>query len=326
MKSFHTTVFCVFWGAILLTSCAEENVFSAPEYVLFVSQNGAASTFTVAPTSLSFTSSGGTETISVTSNLSWTASSSESWLTLSRESSTSNDTITVTVHANTSTSNRNGRVTFSSGSSTVTVSISQSGKSNAGSHTYVDLGLPSGLLWATCNVGANSPEEYGDYFAWGETTTKSNYNLSTYKYCNGNNYYSWTKYNGNSYYGTVDNKTTLELSDDAAHVIWGGNWRMPTYEEFQELIDNCTWAWTSQGNHIGCKGTSKTNGCSIFLPAAGSRERTNLDEAGSQGNYWTSSLFSTTPWYHYFNKSNWPKFGNNYYRTYGLSIRPVCHP
>ncbi|MCQ2319676.1 MAG: hypothetical protein MJZ90_12290 [Bacteroidales bacterium] len=103
-------------------------------------------------------------------------------------------------------------------------------------HEYVDLGLPSGLLWATCNVGADSPEDYGDYFAWGETETKSDYDWDTYKWCNGS-YNTLTKYNTKSSYGTVDNKTTLELSDDAARANWGGSWRMPTEAEFQELIN-----------------------------------------------------------------------------------------
>ena len=102
-------------------------------------------------------------------------------------------------------------------------------------HEYVDLGLPSGIKWATCNVGATTPEEYGDYFAWGETQPKDYYDWSTYKYCNGDEY-SITKYCTRSTYGTVDIKTTLELSDDAARVNWGGKWRMPTIEEQKELL------------------------------------------------------------------------------------------
>ena len=107
-------------------------------------------------------------------------------------------------------------------------------------HNWVDLGLS--VKWATCNVGATTPEGYGNYYAWGETKPKSTYDWSTYKYCNGDRY-SMTKYCTNSEYGIVDNKTTLELSDDAAHVNWGGSWRMPTKAE-QDELNNCTWTWT----------------------------------------------------------------------------------
>ena len=103
-------------------------------------------------------------------------------------------------------------------------------KINYNGHEYVDLGLPSGLKWATCNVGASSPEVYGGYYAWGETEEKSSYSWSTYKWCNGS-YDTMTKYCTSSSYGTVDNKTTLDPQDDVAHVKWGGRWRMPTLEE-----------------------------------------------------------------------------------------------
>ena len=106
-------------------------------------------------------------------------------------------------------------------------------------YKYVDLGLPSGTLWADRNVGADSPEAYGDYFAWGETTPKSTYNWSTYKWCNGDRY-TMTKYCTSSSYGTVDNKTVLDPEDDVAHVKWGGIWRMPTKAEMLELQDRCT--------------------------------------------------------------------------------------
>ncbi len=142
-------------------------------------------------------------------------------------------------------------------------------------HEFVDLGLPSGLLWATCNVGADSPEDYGDYFAWGETSPKTIYNLSTYlyyQYCS-SHLYLWllTKYCNNSNYGFngfVDNLTTLLPEDDAATVNWGGNWRMPTKEEWEELYNNTTCIWTTQ-NEVYGKLFTATNGNSLFLPAAG---------------------------------------------------------
>ena len=193
-------------------------------------------------------------------------------------------------------------------------------------HEYVDLGLPSGIKWATCNVGANSPEEYGDYFAWGETEPKDYYSWSTYKYCNGS-YDTMTKYCVDSDYGTVDNKTTLELSDDAARVNWGGSWRMPTRAEQDELenTSNCTWIWTTQNGVKGYKVTSVKNGNSIFLPAAGYRYYSNLYYAGYYGYYWSSSLYtssSNNAYYLYFDLSSVDR--NDYSRYNGRSVRAVC--
>ena len=190
-------------------------------------------------------------------------------------------------------------------------------------HAYVDLGLPSGLKWATCNVGANSPEEYGDYFAWGETQPKDYYDWCTYKYCNGS-YRTMTKYCVVSYCGTVDNKTTLEFTDDAARVNWGGKWRMPTKAEQDELKSNCTWTWTTQNGVKGYKVTSKINGNSIFLPAASSRRYDDLI-AGSGGNYWSSSLstdYSDLAYFVYFNSGGVGLSGSGRYE--GHSVRAVC--
>ena len=188
-------------------------------------------------------------------------------------------------------------------------------------HEYVDLGLS--VKWATCNVGASKPEEYGDYFAWGETQPKDYYDWSTYKYCNGD-YWSQTKYCTNSSDGTVDNKTTLELSDDAARANWAGTWRMPTDAEITELREQCTWRWTSQNGVYGYKVTSKKNGKSIFLPAAGCRVTNLLDDAGRVGLYWSSSLSTSDScaWYVHFNSGGVGRNGNN--RCYGFSVRPVC--
>ena len=192
-------------------------------------------------------------------------------------------------------------------------------------HEYVDLGLS--VKWATCNVGANSPEEYGDYFAWGETEPKEDYFWSTYKYCNGDED-SMTKYCTNSTWGIVDNKTTLDLKDDAAHVNWGGKWRMPTKEEQDELRDknNCTWEWTTQNGVKGYKVTSVKNGNSIFLPAAVSRGRDYLGRADSHGYYWSSSLdagYSSNAYNVYFN-SGYVDWSSYDYRYYGQSVRAVC--
>lgn len=159
----------------------------------------------------------------------------------------------------------------------------------------VDLGLPSGTLWADCNIGADSPEGYGDYFAWGETTPKSVYDWSTYKYCMGSSS-TMTKYCTNSSYanGTVDNKTVLEPSDDAATANWGSNWRMPTNEERNELINKCTWVWTTSNGVKGYKVVGP-NGNSIFLPAAGYRLDSSVKNVGSSGRYWSASLYRIQP-------------------------------
>ena len=189
-------------------------------------------------------------------------------------------------------------------------------------HEYIDLGLS--VKWATMNVGANSPEEHGDYFAWGETEPKETYDWSTYKWCNGS-HYSLTKYNTDSSYGTVDNKTTLELNDDAARANWGGSWRMPTDAEMTELRTNCTWTWTTENGVNGYKVTSKSNGNSIFLPAAGYRGSGDLIDAGSYGGYWSSSLNSDYPIHAYvlfFGSGNVDRGSGN--RYYGHSVRPVC--
>ncbi len=156
-------------------------------------------------------------------------------------------------------------------------------------YEWVDLGLS--VKWATCNVGATKPEEYGNYYAWGETTPKTTYDLSTYKWCNGSKN-TMTKYCTSNSYGTVDNKTVLDHEDDAASVNMGGSWRMPTITEQKELIDECTWVWTTQNSVKGYSVTSKTNGNSIFLPAAGLRQNGDLIFAGSYGDYWSSSLYS----------------------------------
>ena len=189
-------------------------------------------------------------------------------------------------------------------------------------YEFVDLGLPSGIKWAAYNVGATKPEEYGGYYAWGETEEKSNYNWSTYKWCNGS-YNTMTKYCTISDYGTVDNKTVLDLEDDVAHVKWGGNWRMPTSAEQYELLENCTWQWTSVNGVNGYKVTGP-NGNSIFLPAAGCRYGSDVIDRGSDGIYWSSSLGSgdgSDAYLLYFNDGHYDWSYN--YRYYGQSVRPV---
>ncbi len=191
---------------------------------------------------------------------------------------------------------------------------------------WVDLGLSSGLLWADCNVGATNPEDYGDYFAWGETTTKVNYTWSTYRYCtvDGNGgLATLTKYNTSTTYGTVDNLTTLDSAADAAAVNMGGGARTPTLNEWQELLDNTTNQWTTQNGVNGCLLTA-ANGNSIFLPAAGYRDGSELSGAGSYGYYWSSSLYVDRPYYardFRFNSDYQGVYGDN--RSGGRSVRAV---
>lgn len=194
---------------------------------------------------------------------------------------------------------------------------------------WVDLGLPSGLLWAKCNLGANAPEEYGNYYAWGETTTKGVYNWSTYRYCTVDGasvLQTLTKYNTSSSYGTVDNLTTLQAMDDAATQALGSGARTPTIEEWRELIDNTTVEWTTLNGVNGRKFTA-ANGNTLFLPAAGFRFGSELYDAGGYGRYWSSSLDESGPynaWYFDFYSGDQFMYYYYYYgRYFGLSVRPV---
>lgn len=172
-------------------------------------------------------------------------------------------------------------------------------------HDYVDLGLS--VKWATCNVCAEIPSDYGYYFAWGQTAIKSAYDEKDSK---------------------TDNKNIGDIAGkaryDAARVNWGDAWRMPTHAEMQELIDKCTWTWTNQDGHNGYKVTSKINGNHIFLPAAGSRIWSSFYNAGEVGYYWCSTPckdFKRLSYCLYFGSSFYKM--NSYSRNYGLNVRPV---
>lgn len=158
----------------------------------------------------------------------------------------------------------------------------------------VDLGLS--VKWASCNVGASEPEEYGDYFAWGETVSKEEYSWATYK---------WN-------------------ADDAASVHWGGKWRMPTAQEWDELLNQCDWEWTDWNGVSGYQVSSRKNAGKIFLPAAGIWLEDMLHDLGSRGFYWSSSLYDNNPdcasGLHFYT-DNRGRHGT--FRNDGLSIRPV---
>ena len=164
---------------------------------------------------------------------------------------------------------------------------------------WVDMGLPSGLMWASCNLGANTPEEYGNYYAWGEVQPKETYDWRSYRYCTVDgegNLQTLTKYNTSSTYGAIDNRNILEAMDDAATAVLGSGARIPTADEWRELIDNTTQEWTTENSVNGLKFTA-TNGNTLFLPAAGRHGSTGLDYAGMHGLYWSSTLHTSDPRY-----------------------------
>lgn len=220
-------------------------------------------------------------------------------------------------------------------------------------HSYVDLGLPSGTLWATYNIGATKPEEYGDYFAWGETEPKDVYDWSTYKYAKASGAWdldSLTKYNfGNYYDGVVDSLSTLLPEDDAATVNWGSEWRMPTNEEQRELLDECYVVWTDsyngrevrgiivykaksaedKGEFVGSWQTPSedysTSDSHVFFPAAGYRGGSDVYLVGSLGGYWSSSLYEKYEYgarYLYFNEKD-AFWDDDDYRRSGFPVRAV---
>lgn len=182
---------------------------------------------------------------------------------------------------------------------------------------FVDLGLPSGLLWAQANVGTGLEYKYGNYFAWGETEDKNDYSRDTYK---------WGNFDNLSKYNSLDGKTTLDPEDDAATVNWGAPCRMPSVSEFQELCDQCEWTWLK--NYYGASGYLVTgpNGNTIFLPAAGYRSDEDIDREGSLVRYWSRSLLGRYPYCAYYiwadNDEILPAGYNN--RDIGLPVRPVA--
>lgn len=198
----------------------------------------------------------------------------------------------------------------------------------------VDLGLPSGLKWATFNVGATKPEECGGYYAWGETKTKKACDYTNYKHCdgtfntnNGANYYTFTKYCTDSNCGVVDNKTLLDPEDDAAHFEWGGDWRMPTAKEFQELMNECFWEWITLNGIDGYKVVGK-NGRYIFLPATGYYSSNNIAYKGKMGWYSTKSLYNYSLLPDQYNAcltfDLYDYIGGSQSRFVCCTIRPVC--
>ena len=202
------------------------------------------------------------------------------------------------------------------------------GENNGGGtyngYEYVDLGLPSGTLWATVNVGADMPEGYGHYFAWGETQPKDCYDWDSYVYCD-NTYGRLTKYCSDPIYGYegfTDDLTTLLPDDDAATATWGNGWRMPTKEEWEELYENTTITWITQDGVNGMLFTA-ANGNSMFLPTAGVQMANHILGVGYCCYYWSNSLYLESP------LSAWGFLGSStciiggHGRIGGMSVRAV---
>lgn len=263
---------------------------------------------------LSFSRSAGEAKVAFKINLGWTMEvvGSPSWCRVEPAFGAAGlHKVMVRVSENDTYEPRSAKIHLMSGSSKVAeIAVIQEGGTK---YEAVDLGLS--VKWASCNVGAESPEEYGDYFAWGETTTKSDYSSSN----------SVTYFLSNSeleYRGIIGADGNLTAAYDAATANWGDEWRMPTFDEMKELIDKCTWKWTTMNGVKGRKVTGP-NGNSIFLPAAGSRYGTSLRSAGSYGYYWSATPYGGS-YYAYrllFDSGDYDwSYGNRYD---GPAVRPV---
>ena len=252
---------------------------------------------------------GSSEEVRIESNISWEASVDVDWIEISPKLGLSGvTTMTIDVNENTSVASREGVITLKNEEYSLTskLIIIQNPSPKINGHEYVDLGLPSGLKWATCNVGADSPGEYGDYYAWGEIETKSEYtkdNSKTYRK-------SMSDISGNAMY-------------DVACAKWGGSWRLPTKKELEELESKCKWERTTINGKIGYKVTGP-NGNSIFLPAAGHCIGYSLYYAGEVGYYWSSTPYESNDYDAYglyFLSSSLDVFRGSRYD--GQSVRPV---
>ena len=198
-----------------------------------------------------------------------------------------------------------------------------------GNHPHaIDLGLPSGTKWACCNVGANTPTDCGDFFAWGETATKSSFTEYNYKWYIGGDVHKITKYCSNSDYGTVDNILGLELEDDAAYVNWGPEWRMPGTSQINELLENCTSVWTKVNGMGGYLFKSNINNAAIFFPAAGWYNNKGIFGYETDGSYWSRfNAYSVMPNLAFiigfrYGNMGWLKV-TNFSRECGSTVRPV---
>ena len=224
--------------------------------------------------------------------------------------------------------NGDGQVNVSDLNSVIAIILNMGDNPPVGEHEWVDLGLTSGTLWATMNVGAATPEDYGDYFAWGETSPKEVYDWTTYKWCDGSPTVL-TKYCTLSEIGTIDDKIMLEPEDDAATVNWGTSWSIPSHDQQRELVDECTWTWTTR-NGVDGQLVTGPNGNTIFLPAAGLHKGDALNSAEVWGYYWSSEVFAGGDYRSYairFNSEGGHSGINPLFmRSNGFTVRPVRIP
>lgn len=282
----------------------------------------------VSPGQVAVTARNQATKIQVNSNYTWRASSDVDWITLDKYEGSGSTQITVSIMRNTNDKPRTGYISFYETSRGLLLSkfkVEQEEKSKTegseNGHDWIDIGLS--VKWATMNVGAGSPEDYGAHYAWGETSEKNDYSLNTYQWYKSN---LWMKYCINAIEGMRDNKTTLEPADDAAAANWGGSWRMPTKAEQDELLNRCSWAWITK-NSVGGYEVTGPNGNSVFLPAAGFSLNSNGPSLrGNRGYYWSSTLNSSGSsgayYLYFFGGNNWSI--QNQGRHYGLSVRAVC--
>lgn len=279
----------------------------------------------IEPYEVSLPLEGGDHGLRLTCEGEWSSSPNRDWISLDPRSGIGPASITLTCAKG---RQAEGKVVFTAGDESYTLIVRRGDTPPSTPGTapdgveMVDLGLS--VKWANMNVGAQVPEDYGEYFAWGEIIPKMSYDWETYRYCNGSSV-TQLKYCIHQEYGFVDGRTQLELADDAAYMNWGEPWRMPTSEEMQELLEQCTWTWTTQNAVNGYLVSSKTNTNSIFIPAAGYRYESTLYDAGSFVCFWSSTLldtYSSGAVYISFKESS-AKLGNGS-RCYGPSVRPVC--
>ena len=280
---------------------------------------------------LEISPAGGTRTVTFSTSDDWAVvCQNPSWVSVDKTSGSAGvNTIALTFSTNTQGTSRTD-ITYIKSKNTnlqnLKITTIQKGDYFYDGHEYVDLGLPSGTLWATCNIGANKPEECGDYFAWGETTAKSDYNWDTYKWCNGSSN-TMTKYCTNSGFGLVDNKKELDSEDDAATANWGNNWCMPTYDQAVELFNSSY--TTTEWNNRGLLIKSKSNGKTVFLPftAYFYNKSKWINNGGFEGAYWCRSLSSARVGYVayaiFFSRENYSIGGHS--RYYGYTVRPVVN-
>ena len=321
MKKATFKIFAFLLGVFILQACYDDSISEG----YFLSDGPAAAELQYYKKNVG--ESANNFTVNVTSNVEWKVKSSASWLSVTREK---NSAVKVAVEKNNSLRERTATVIIEAAIgdkmlSKLTVNQScdySASTGTANGHGYVDLGLPSGVLWANCNVGATAPEGYGGHYAWGEVQEKGTCTWDTYKWFDASNS-TVLKYCTADSYGRVDGDNLLDPEDDVASVEWGAHWRMPTGKEQDELREKCTWEWITNNGVNGYR-VKGPNGNCIFLPAAGDRNGATINEVGVSSNYYSKSLSTERSDASYglgFNKEFYAKYICG--RFLGLSVRPV---